>query len=60
MVRDRIPRCELGIVPGAGHACQIEQPSVFNALVMGFLQKHRLATTQRVAAGLARATRAEG
>jgi pimeloyl-ACP methyl ester carboxylesterase len=39
-LRDRLPRAELVIVPGAGHACQIEQPWVYDAAVLGFLRAH--------------------
>lgn len=38
----RIPDCELKILHGAGHACQIEQPWLFNRLMIDFLRKHRL------------------
>lgn len=38
----RIPGCELKILHGAGHACQIEQPWLFNSLMIDFLKKHRL------------------
>ncbi len=38
----RIPGCELKILHGAGHACQIEQPWLFNSLMIDFLRKHRL------------------
>ena len=40
--RERIKNCELKILPGAGHACQIEQPWLFNRLMIEFLRKHRL------------------
>jgi hypothetical protein len=30
------------VLPGAGHACQIEQPWLFNRLMIGFLTKHGL------------------
>jgi len=35
---ERLPRGEMFIVEGAGHACQIEQPWVFDAEVMRFLR----------------------
>lgn len=38
----RIPGCELKVLPGAGHACQIEQPWLFNRLMIEFLAKHGL------------------
>lgn len=37
-LRDRIPGSELVIVPGAGHACQFEQPWFFDAEVIKFLK----------------------
>ena len=41
-LQKRIPNCEMKILPGAGHACQIEQPWLFNRLMIEFLQKHGL------------------
>jgi len=38
----RIPGCELNVLPGAGHACQIEQPLTFNRLMIEFLTRHAL------------------
>jgi 3-oxoadipate enol-lactonase len=38
----RIPKCELNIIPGAGHACQIEQPWLFDRFMVEFLARHRL------------------
>jgi pimeloyl-ACP methyl ester carboxylesterase len=38
----RIPNCELRTLPGAGHACQIEQPWLFNRFMIEFLAKHGL------------------
>jgi pimeloyl-ACP methyl ester carboxylesterase len=38
----RIPGCELKVLPGAGHACQIEQPWLFNRFMLEFLAKHGL------------------
>jgi pimeloyl-ACP methyl ester carboxylesterase len=38
----RIPGCEMKVLPGAGHACQIEQPWLFNRLMIEFLSKHSL------------------
>jgi pimeloyl-ACP methyl ester carboxylesterase len=36
----RIPNCELKVLPGAGHACQMEQPWLFNRFMIEFLTKH--------------------
>ena len=41
-LRERIPGCELEILPGAGHACQMEQPWLFDRLMVEFLDRHNL------------------
>jgi pimeloyl-ACP methyl ester carboxylesterase len=41
-LKERIPGCEMKIVYGAGHACQIEQPWMFNQYMLEFLKKHGL------------------
>ncbi len=38
----RIPNCELKTLPGAGHACQIEQPWLWDRFMIEFLAKHGL------------------
>ena len=38
----RIPGCELRVLHGAGHACQIEQPWLFDRFMLEFLTKHGL------------------
>jgi pimeloyl-ACP methyl ester carboxylesterase len=38
----RIPNCELKVLPGAGHACQMEQPWLYDRLMIEFLTKHGL------------------
>ncbi len=38
----RIPNRELKELPGAGHACQTEQPWLFDRLMIEFLTKHGL------------------
>jgi pimeloyl-ACP methyl ester carboxylesterase len=38
----KIPGCQLKVLPGAGHACQIEQPWLFDRFMLEFLKKHRL------------------
>ncbi|HPS42426.1 MAG TPA: alpha/beta fold hydrolase [Anaerolineaceae bacterium] len=35
-----IPGAELAIIPHAGHAACLEQPAMFNTLVLGFVAKH--------------------
>jgi len=42
LLKDQIPGCEMQILPGAGHACQIEQPWLFDKFMIEFLQKHKL------------------
>jgi 3-oxoadipate enol-lactonase len=41
-LKERIPGCELRVLPGAGHACQIEQPWLFNKFMVEFLEKQGL------------------
>ncbi|HTE83450.1 MAG TPA: alpha/beta hydrolase, partial [Dehalococcoidia bacterium] len=41
-LQERIPGCELKILPGAGHACQIEQPWLFDRFMLEFLSRHGL------------------
>jgi pimeloyl-ACP methyl ester carboxylesterase len=42
-LKQRIPGCELKILPGAGHACHIEQPWLFDRFMIEFLTRHGLA-----------------
>jgi pimeloyl-ACP methyl ester carboxylesterase len=39
-LRDRLPDVEMVVLHGAGHACQIEQPWVFDAEMIRFLHEH--------------------
>lgn len=41
-LKARIPGCELRVLPGAGHACQIEQPWLFDRFMIAFLKTHGL------------------
>jgi pimeloyl-ACP methyl ester carboxylesterase len=41
-LRDRIRGCELKVIPGGGHTSHLEQPWLFNQLMMEFLKKHDL------------------
>lgn len=41
-LQSRIPNSELKVLPGAGHACQIEQPWLFDRFMIEFLTKHGL------------------
>ena len=41
-LQKRIGGCELKILYGAGHACQIEQPALFNRYMIEFLTAHGL------------------
>jgi len=38
----RIPNCALKVLPGAGHACQIEQPWLFDRFMIEFLKENGL------------------
>ena len=38
----QIPGCELKVLPGAGHACQMEQPWLFDRFMIEFLTRHGL------------------
>jgi pimeloyl-ACP methyl ester carboxylesterase len=49
-LKARIPNCEMRVLYGAGHACQIEQPWLFDRYMIDFLSRHGLfpsATSQR-------------
>ena len=41
-LQEQIPGCELKVLPGAGHACQLEQPWLFDRFMIEFLAKHDL------------------
>ena len=41
-LKDRIPGCELKTLPGAGHACHMEQPWLFHRFMIEFLKKNGL------------------
>lgn len=41
-LKARVTGCELKVLPGAGHACQLEQPWLFDRLMIEFLDKHGL------------------
>jgi pimeloyl-ACP methyl ester carboxylesterase len=41
-LQKRIAGCELKTIYGAGHACQIEQPALFNRYMIEFLTAHGL------------------
>lgn len=41
-LKEKIPGCELRVIPGAGHACHMEQPWLFDRFMIEFLDKHRL------------------
>lgn len=42
---NKIPGAEKVVLPGAGHASNIDQPAAFNAAVLDFLGRHRGAIT---------------
>ena len=41
-LQERIPGCELKTLPGAGHACQLEQPWLFDRFMIEFLARYGL------------------
>ena len=41
-LKDHIPGAELRVLPGAGHACHMEQPWLFDRYMLEFLQEHGL------------------
>ena len=41
-LKERVRGCELRVLPGAGHACQMEQPWLFDRMMIEFLRKHGL------------------
>ena len=41
-LKARIPGCEMKVLYGAGHACQIEQPWDFDRYMIEFLKEHGL------------------
>jgi pimeloyl-ACP methyl ester carboxylesterase len=41
-LQERIPGCELRTLPGAGHACYMEQPWLFDRFMIEFLTRHGL------------------
>jgi 3-oxoadipate enol-lactonase len=41
-LQKKIPNCERRTLPGAGHACYMEQPWLFDRFMIEFLKKNRL------------------
>ena len=41
-LKEQIPGCELKVLPGAGHACQMEQPWLFDKFMLDFLKRKGL------------------
>lgn len=41
-LKEQIAGCQLRVLPGAGHACQLEQPWLFNRFVLEFLAENDL------------------
>lgn len=41
-LKQHIPHCEVRILPGAGHACQLEQPELFDRFLVDSLRHHAL------------------
>jgi len=40
IIASKIPGAELAVIPHAGHAVCLEQPGIFNDLLLGFVLKH--------------------
>ena len=40
--KERVLGCEMKIIYGAGHACHMEQPWLFDQYVLAFLKEHKL------------------
>lgn len=40
-MQQEVDGARLGVVPGAGHLCNVEQPAIFNAMVLSFLARLR-------------------
>lgn len=49
-LQEKITNCELKVLPGAGHACHMEQPWLFDKLLLEFLARHRLFPMEQVPA----------
>ena len=49
-LQEQIANCELKVLPGAGHACHMEQPWLFDRLLLEFLAKHGLFPKEQVPA----------
>jgi pimeloyl-ACP methyl ester carboxylesterase len=45
-LQKRIPGCALKVLPGAGHACYMEQPWLFDRFMIEYLKKHGLFATR--------------
>jgi pimeloyl-ACP methyl ester carboxylesterase len=41
-LKEQIPNCAIRILHGAGHACQMEQPWLFDRYIIEFLKDHGL------------------
>jgi len=41
-LKEQIPNCEMRILHGAGHACHMEQPWLFDRYMIEFLREHGL------------------
>jgi 3-oxoadipate enol-lactonase len=53
----RTPDLEISILPGAGHACQLEQPWLFDRLLLEFLDRHDLGPAEAARSRVAGAGR---
>jgi 3-oxoadipate enol-lactonase len=48
VLKELIPGCEMKILHGAGHACHIEQPWLFDSYMIDFLKRHDLFPSKAV------------
>jgi pimeloyl-ACP methyl ester carboxylesterase len=46
-LKEQIPNCVIRILHGAGHACQMEQPWLFDRYMTEFLKDHGLSGALR-------------
>jgi pimeloyl-ACP methyl ester carboxylesterase len=51
-LKDRIAGCEMKVLHGAGHACHIEQPWLFDRFMIEFFSKHGLFPGQQRSQGM--------
>jgi pimeloyl-ACP methyl ester carboxylesterase len=50
VLQERIPGCELKVLPGGGHTSHLEQPWMFDSFMIDFLKQHDLLPQQAASA----------